>query len=59
VQPGVTIAELESAAAVHGLAVANLVAAQVVTWDGSVVSVSAAETSELLGFVVDATYNLA
>jgi FAD/FMN-containing dehydrogenase len=59
VQPGVTIAELESAAAVHGLAVANLVAAQVVTWDGSVVSVSAAETSELPGFVVDATYNLA
>jgi hypothetical protein len=76
VQAGATVAEVESAAAAHGLAPrvergriasADLVAAQVVARDGSIVHAIADTTPELLelvrtgallGVVVEATYRL-
>jgi FAD/FMN-containing dehydrogenase len=70
VQPGVSVAELEGAAARYGLfpivEAAYLVAAEVVTRDGSIMRASeeAPELLELvrkgalLGFVVDSTYRL-
>jgi FAD/FMN-containing dehydrogenase len=56
VQPGVTAAELDQALALHGLAAASLLTAQVVLQDGSIVRVS--EEAAELGFVVDSTYRL-
>jgi hypothetical protein len=67
VQPGVTIAELEDAAALYGLepladrgrlSVASLLEAHVVAWDGSFVRASADESPGSLGFVIEATYRL-
>jgi len=72
VQPGVTGAELERAAAAWGLAplldgdsfvLANLIAAHVVLPDGELVSADAEllreiRTGRALGIVVDATYRL-
>jgi FAD/FMN-containing dehydrogenase len=72
VQPGVTPAELERAAAYWGLAplvdrsgfvLANLLAARVVTPDGDLVeadadALRAIRTGDFVGIVVDATYRL-
>jgi len=72
VQPGVTPAELERAAAYWGLAplvdrsgfvLANLLAARVVTPDGELVeadadALRAIRTGDFVGIVVDATYRL-
>lgn len=70
VQPGVSIAELEDAAAAYGLvplaAPANLLAAQIVSRDGSIMRASEeapellqlVREGALLGFVVDSTYRL-
>ena len=72
VQPGVTPAELERAAAYWGLAplvdrsgfvLANLLAARVVTPDGELVeadadALRAIRTGDVVGIVVDATYRL-
>jgi hypothetical protein len=65
-QPGVTARELDQAVTRHGLEVGELVAADVVWNDGSIVRASE-ESAELLqrvrlrtvrGFVVDSTYRL-
>jgi len=76
VQPGVTPAEVESAASTHGLelradrgrfAFGDLVEAQIVARDGSIVHASVRATPDLLelvrrgallGFVAEATYRL-
>jgi FAD/FMN-containing dehydrogenase len=72
VQPGVTVAELEQAAATWGLApladltgfvLANLIGAHVVRPDGELVEADAdllreIRTGRALGIVVDATYRL-